>query len=198
METTTLVMIRHGRPSEEVVGTHYGQTDVALSDRGRVQSLAVVEQISATKIDAIYSSDLQRAYWLADKLAESRSLVASRLPILRERSIGIFHGMTYAEGLARYPEEARMMRSLGAMHRPPEGEDLTDLAGRVLPAVADIVAAHPAQTVVVVGHGGPMRVVLGDALAMPLEAVERISIEYCGVSAIDYRQGTPRVRQINA
>jgi len=68
----------------------------------------------------------------------------------------------------------------------------------VLPAVADIVAAHPAQTVVVVGHGGPMRVVLGDALVMPLEAVERISIEYCGVCTIDYRQGSTRVRQINA
>ena len=198
MEMTTLLMIRHGRPTEEVVGTHYGQTDVPLSDRGREQSLAVVEQLSTTKVDAIYSSDLQRACWLADKLAESRNLVASRLLTLRERSIGIFHGMTYAEGLAEYPEEARMMRSLGAMHRPPEGEDLTDLAGRVLPAVAAIVDAHPGQTVVIVGHGGPMRVLLGDALAMPLEAVERISIEYCGVCAIDYRQGSPRVRKINA
>lgn len=190
-------MIRHGRPDEAWVGTHYGQTDVDLSDRGRAQSLAIVERYADTQLDAIYSSDLLRAHWLADRLAEARGLSVPRLSALRERSIGIFHRMTYAEGQAAFPEEAALMRVAGGMHRPSGGENLPDLAARVLPAMAEIVRSHPGQTVVVVGHGGPMRVVLGDVLEMAIENVERITVDYCGVCILDHAKTPPRVRQIN-
>lgn len=194
---TRLILIRHGRPSEDAVGTHYGQTDVDLSDRGRTQSLAVAERFADSELHAIYSSDLRRAAWLADQLAEPRGLSVRRLAALRERSIGVFQGLSYADGEAVHPSEAARMRSEGGMYRPPGGENLSDLADRVLPALAEIVRDHPGQTVAIAGHGGPIRVVLVDALSMPIETAERIRVGYCGVCVIDYALDTPRVLQIN-
>ncbi len=195
---TTLLMIRHGQPAEDAVGTHYGQTDVALSDHGRAQSRAVVERLRDRQIDAIYTSDLQRAWWLADLLAAERGFTAPRLAGLRERSIGVFHGMSYVEGEAAYPEEAARMRASGGLHRPTGGENLEDLAARVLPVVDDLVAAHPDATIALVGHGGPMRLVVGVALGLAIENVERLAIDYCGVCEIDYRRRPPRLRKLNS
>jgi len=194
---TRLLLIRHGRPSADAVGTHYGQTDVGLSDRGRAQSVGVADRLADTELHAVYASDLQRACWLAERLAEPRGLVVRRLEALRERSIGVFHGMTYAQGEAAHPEEAARMRSESGMYRPPGGENYQDLARRVLPAVAEIVRDHPGQTVAIAGHGGPMRVLLADALGMALDHVDRLRVDYCGVCVLDYSKDPPRVRQIN-
>lgn len=194
---TKLILIRHGRPSADALGTHYGQTDVGLSDRGRAQSVAVAARLADTELHAVYASDLQRACWLADRLAGPRGLAVQRVADLRERSIGVFHGMTYAEGEAAWPVEAARMKSDRGMYRPPDGEDYQDLARRVVPAVAKIVGDHPGQTVAIAGHGGPTRVLLADALGMPLEFVDRLTVDYCGVCVLDYAKGPPRVRQIN-
>src|SRR5688572_6225273 len=90
---TTLYLIRHGEPDCQFHNCYYGQMDVPLSDRGMAQSRALAERLASLPFDAIYSSDLQRAGYLADLLAEPRDLPVRRLEVFRERHMGQFQGV---------------------------------------------------------------------------------------------------------
>ncbi len=194
-----VTMIRHGEPIPDVVGTHYGDVDVALSDRGRSQSAAVVLRLAEEAFDAIWSSNLERAMYLAERLAAPRALTVQIDPALRERAVGVFQGMTYAEADAAYPQESRDMRQNSAGHQLPGGENMNDLAERVLPALSRILPAHQEQHIAIAGHGGPIRIVLGHALGLPIEQLDRIRIDYCRVSTVEFRtDGGMRVIRMNA
>jgi broad specificity phosphatase PhoE len=195
---TRVTWIRHGEPSRQALGTHYGQVDVDLSDVGRDQSHAVAERLAATTFDAVWSSDLRRARFVADLLVESRGLVVNIDAALRERHLGVFHGMTYAAADAANPEAARRLRAEGEVYRVPGGENMADLVARVIPVIDAIVAAHRDQSVVIAGHGGPIRAVIGQALGIPLANLNRLRIGYCSVSVVEYRDdGSARVLCIN-
>jgi broad specificity phosphatase PhoE len=94
--------------------------------------------------------------------------------------------MTWAEIVARYPEqwEARLADLVN--YRVPGGENLLDLAGRALPTLREIVARHRGETVLVVGHGGMNRVVLLDAIGAPLSSLFNIEQSYACVNIVDY------------
>ncbi len=196
---TLVTMIRHGEPIEDAVGTYYGDDDVALSDRGRDQSDAVVSRLREEAFDAIWSSHLVRAMYVAERLAEPRDLTVQIDPALRERGVGVFQGLTYDEADTVFPDEARDMRQNSAGHRLPGGENMNDLAGRVLPALRRILPADEDQHIAIAGHGGPIRIVLGHALGLPIEQLDRIKIDYCGVSTVEFRtDGEMRVIRMNA
>jgi broad specificity phosphatase PhoE len=196
---TVVTMIRHGEPIREVVDTHYGDDDVPLSDLGRAQSAAVADRLAAEEFDAIWSSNLARATYLGERLAASRGLTVQIEPALRERGVGILQGMTYAEADAAYPEESRDLRENSASHRVPGGENMTNLAARVLPALTRILAAHEDQGIAIAGHGGSIRVVLGHVLGLPIEHLFRMRLDYCRVSTVEFRaDGRMRVLRMNA
>jgi broad specificity phosphatase PhoE len=190
---TRITWIRHGEPSQDVLGTHYGQSDVDLSDAGRAQSAALAERLQETTFDAVWSSDLARARCVADLLAAARGLTVQVEPALRERHLGVFQGMTYAEAQAKYPDHATRLRTEGESHRVPEGENIEDLAARVIPAIEAIVKAHEGQCVAIAAHGGPIRAAIGHALDVPFANLARLRVDYCGVSIIEYSEGRPRV-----
>src|SRR5690606_1687766 len=85
---THLYLIRHGEPDECHKDCYYGQLDVELGEKGRAQSRAVAERLASVPFSAIYSSDLQRATYLAELLAEPRGLPVRQLAVFRERNMG--------------------------------------------------------------------------------------------------------------
>jgi alpha-ribazole phosphatase len=78
------------------------------------------------------------------------------------------------------------------------GENLLDLRERAHSAIAEIVARHPGQEVIVVGHGGINRIILLDALGAPLEGIFSLSQFYGCLNILDYRaDGRVTVQLIN-
>ncbi len=198
MKTTRITLIRHGEVAADAVGTHYGSSDVDLGDQGRAQSLALVERLADEAFDAIWASDLVRATWLAERLAAPRSLEVRCDAAFRERDVGAFEGMTYAEAERAFPDAARLAKEQPGLHRPPDGENLDDLRARVMPAFERLVLAHPEQRVALVCHGGPIRVVLGTILGVPNERLQKLRISHCSRSVVSDASGRRRVESINA
>lgn len=196
--TTTLYMIRHGEPEIEFHNCYYGQQDVPLSPRGREQSAAARDRLAGVDLDAVYSSDLQRAGYLADLLAAPRGLPVRRLIELRERHMGRLQGIPI-DVLERDHGEVFSQWRADIIHfRCPEAENFVDLRQRIVPALEELVAAFPGRRVAVASHAGPIRVMLAHALGMPLENIFRLDVNYCGIHVIEFPAGRPpRVALMN-
>ena len=155
-----LLLVRHGETTWNTTGRYQGQTDVPLNDVGRQQAAAIAERLAAETIDAIYASDLIRAYETAQAIAKPHKLNVQADPRLREFSFGEWHGLTYAQMTARFPEQVAWWNADRLHRAPPGGETLAQVAVRLQAALDDIPHNHPDQTVLLVAHGGPIRVLL--------------------------------------
>lgn len=195
---TTIYMIRHGEPVPEVLNCYYGQMDVELGENGRCQSQAVAERLGAIPFDAVYSSDLSRACYLANLLGEKRDLPVRCLKAFRERHMGMLQGLTLEEMLRNHAEIYQAWRADRAYYRVPESENFVDLQERVVPAVQELARAYLGKRVAVVCHAGPIRVVLAHALGLPLENIYRLGVNHCSVHVLEFpRDDAPRVALLN-
>ena len=190
MPPTTILLVRHGETDWNAEGRIQGQTNSSLNERGREQAHALAELLDGERIAAVYASDLDRARETAEILALRLDLPVVVDPALRERNFGSWEGRTVDELEERWP---------GAWARWRDGneaegdvEDHLALAERVRDAIRRLADAHPGDTILVVAHGGAMRVILMDADGVPYpegrQGFGRIA--NCDMSRIAVENGT--------
>jgi probable phosphoglycerate mutase len=157
MATAELLLVRHGQSTWNAEGRWQGWADPPLSELGEEQARDAVERLRGAGLSAVASSDLQRATQTAELLREGLGIAAAVEvePDLRERRLGAFQGLTITEILERWPE---LFDETGRLRgAPPDAEPVDDLIGRVVPALQRVARAHPGERVLVVAHGGVVR-----------------------------------------
>src|SRR5215510_13724071 len=87
-----LYLIRHGEIESAAIGKLIGQTDVALSARGEGQAHFLAKKLSTHRLDALYSSDLQRACRTAEIIAEQNQAWVQPSAVWREINMGAWEG----------------------------------------------------------------------------------------------------------
>lgn len=186
MKSTRLYLIRHGQVINHHEYRYVGHTDVEITDLGVQQMENIADFLSRTKIAAVYSSDLRRSTRGGEMIGERFGLTAVQLHAFRELNLGRWEGLTREEGVERYPEEADLQFRDLATTRVKGGENLADLHERVMPALQTILAKHHGKEVCIVAHGGVNRVILCDAMGLPLENFFRIEQDYGCLNVIEY------------
>jgi probable phosphoglycerate mutase len=151
---TRVVAVRHGETTWNAEMRMQGQLDTPLSARGRWQAGRAAESLADAGIEAIFASDLERAYDTAQALAARLGLPITTDVGLRERSFGIFQGHLYAEIDLRWPDEAARWRHHDPDFGPEGGETLREFSARAVAACTRIAAASPAARSRIVTHGG--------------------------------------------
>lgn len=182
---THLLLIRHGETEWNREGRVQGQLDVGLSPRGLEQARRLAAWLADEPIAAVYSSDLQRARVTAQLLAQGQLPVATE-PRVREARFGVFEGLTGPEIQAAHPEAYHAWRNDAVRHRPPGGETLEEMRERCMAALQEHLPRHPGQTVAIVAHGGPVRIMVCGLLELPLEAYPRIRVDNTSVARIHF------------
>ena len=170
---TTLWLVRHGQTDWNLTGRWQGQASHApeLNDVGRTQALSIRDQLKNVRFSAVYSSDLLRSRQTAELIAEPFGLPVTLEPRLREMNLGSWEGMLSDDIRAQFPQEL-MMRDLDPLNtRAPQGESPLEVAARVYAAMDDIAAKHPGNSVLIVGHGVSLAVIICRAEGIPLERV---------------------------
>ena len=183
---TRVYLIRHGQIVGHETPSYNGHADVALTEYGISQYQQLRERLKDEGITACYSSDLSRCAVGAEIICEQLGIRPNFDARLRELNIGIWEGMTWLEIVAKYPEEWHARLADIVNHRVPGGENLLDLAGRALPALQEIVAAHRGENILLVGHGGINRVLLLHAIGAPLSSLFNIEQKYGCLNIIDF------------
>lgn len=198
MQTTRVYLMRHGQVANHHELRYNGHFDVDITDLGVVQMERLGEALHKEPVKAVYSSDLQRTIKGAAIIGKRLGAPCVKVGALKELHLGRWEGLTRDEAVKRYPEEAGFsFRDLGK-GKVKGGESLLDLRERVMPALADIVERHADETLCVVAHGGVNRVILSDAMGLPLENFFRIEQDYGCLNIIDYfKDGTKVVKLLN-
>lgn len=197
-QSTVTVLLRHGDTVLSPEHRLSGLSDVPLSTDGTRQAKAAASRLAAgARIDAVVSSPLRRAAATAAIAATELGLIAVTDKDLRETSFGDWEGFTLAEVQGRWPEAVATWQH-DPEQAPPGGESFADTAHRVDQACERILCEHPGQTVLVVSHITPIKILLCRALDVPLTAVYRM---YLGSACINEIQWHSRdyaiVRRVN-
>lgn len=149
---TVFWLIRHGQTDWNSAGRWQGQADVPLNQRGREQVKVLAERLQKQSFDAVYSSDLRRAYDTAAAFAVPKGMPIIREPRLREICIGEWEGLQLEEIISRFPEEWADYHRDANWQSPPGGETLLELAKRASEVVNTIILKHPDAEVALVAH----------------------------------------------
>ncbi len=156
---TRLIAVRHGETAWNVETRIQGQRDIGLNDKGRWQAQRVAQALAEDAIDAVYSSDLVRAYATAEAIAAAQTGTVLQVQAhtgLRERAFGTFEGHTYAAIEAQWPDASRLWRIRDPDFAPAGGESPLAVMARVAQTVNEIAARHLGQQILLVAHGGVM------------------------------------------
>jgi broad specificity phosphatase PhoE len=163
---TTLILVRHGETDWNAQHRWQGHSDTPLNAAGRNQAGVLAGELK--RVDAVYSSDLARARETAEILAERIGLEVRLDPRLRERGFGAWEGLTTEEIESSFPAEQRRWRA-GIGAGAPDAEPFDAFAARVGSFVEEVGHRHVGEEVLVVAHGGTIRVI--HALAAGLDYV---------------------------
>ena len=150
---TELILVRHCETAWNRERRMQGQTDTPLSSRGVAQAEALGQRFLTIAFDALYSSDLKRAQDTALAISRSCGKPVGLDPGLRERTFGIFEGLTYEEIKLQYADLHVRFFNREADFALPGAESPRQFYERSLACLEAIAQKHEGKTVVVVTHG---------------------------------------------
>jgi len=178
------MLIRHAKPKG--AGRYLGRrSDPPLSSRGCAQAEALARRLAGEPLAAIYSSPLRRALETARAIAAPHHLSVETVADLAEMDFGLWDGLSYREIEAREPERLAQWLADPLAVAPPEGESLAEMGQRVIGAFEAIVTRHPGETITIVTHGGPARVILCQGLGLLLAAHWRLRQDLSAISRLE-------------
>jgi alpha-ribazole phosphatase len=149
-----------------------GRTDPALSAAGRE---TVLRQFSGRRWPVIVASPLQRARETAELAARASGASIEIDPAWREIDFGEWDGLSRRDVAA----DARLAAFYAdaEANPPPNGETMDEVRTRIAHAL-ERLAMHTVDPVLVVAHGGSLRVALAVLLGLPLDRLWAIRIDY--------------------
>ena len=164
---TNLILIRHGYSTANEADVFAGFYDAELTAKGMRQAEKCAAALKDEYIDAVYASDLRRAFRTAEPVAASHGLPLIPEPGMREIRAGEWEGLPFRTLAERFPEDFGMWMEDIGNSRCTGGESVKEFSARILAAVDRIAAANPGKTVCIGTHATPIRAVCTAAAGLP-------------------------------
>jgi broad specificity phosphatase PhoE len=173
-----ILLIRHG--ATDLSGTFCGHSDPSLNELGKHQVSALIEELQAETIEAVYASDLQRAQQTAVVLSTAKAAPLHTLPGLREIHFGDWEGLSWSEVEAWDAQYAERWLLKYPNLAAPGGEAVGEFEARVLAAVQELLRIEQ-RPIAIVSHAGVMRVVMRQLGELTEDQCFAQTTEYCSV-----------------
>lgn len=175
-----LDLLRHGET--ELGGGLRGSLDDALTPKGWEQMRAGVARQGPW--DRLISSPLQRCARFAEELGASLGLAVEIERDLRELHFGAWEGRSAAALMETDADDLGRFWADPYGFTPPDGEPMAQFAERVLGAVSRLQQRYAGQRLLLIGHGGVMKVLLAQARGLPREQLLQIEVAHGALFAL--------------
>jgi broad specificity phosphatase PhoE len=192
-----LLLLRHGETAWNRERRYQGWTDTPLSPEGLVQAEAAARELKEHTFAAVYSSPLRRALDTAAVIAAPHGLEVETDAAFRELGFGQWEGLTLDEARVRdaalYADWAKTPHLVS----PPGGESLATARDRVLAGLERLRAGHRDETVCLVAHGVPVRILILEALGLGLDRIWSLHSAPTGISELEFRDDWAALHRMN-
>lgn len=211
-----IYLLRHGETESNRQRRYQGWSESPLSGEGRRQAAGAAAFLAGRNIQEVHCSDLQRASQTAGAIAAACGVAARPNPRLREIHFGAWEGLTYDEITARWGEAIDQWLADPFRLAPPGGESLKDVEERAAAFMESLVGEKPGEAstpgagnnpargsdpalpqkdrkVVVVSHGGTIRLLLFNLLQHRGTAFWKIRVDNASISLLGRQNGSLRV-----
>ncbi len=188
---TKFLMIRHGESVANLERRFAGHYNAPLTDLGRRQAAATAEYVNQTfKVDKIYASDLDRAFYTGKATADLIGLDVTKTRELREISAGDWEGILFDDIKKQYPELYECWFGDAGNCRLPNGESTKELGDRIITCIKKIGDENPDSTVVLATHATPIRVLQAILTYGGVDAMKNVAwVSNASVSTVIYENG---------
>jgi len=177
MNIKELYLVRHGKIDTGGVKRFIGRTDLPLNENGRKQAALLRESLSGVQFNAVFCSHLDRSVSTARIICEKQPVQPTVNKQLGEIHLGDWEGMSFDEIRSLYPAEFDRRGIDIVNHRPSGGESFAQCAGRVIPALNEILTRWDGR-VLIVGHAGVNRMIICHLLGIPPANLFKIRQDY--------------------
>lgn len=192
-----MILVRHGQTPTTGSVLPGRAAGLHLAEAGTAQAEAVAERLGELdRVDAVYTSPLERTRETAKPIARARGLRARVERGLLECDFGEWTGRPLKD-LGKLAEWTTVQRYPSGF-RFPGGESFTEMQGRITGALARLVERHRGGVVVAVSHADPIKAAVASALGTHLDLFQRIAVSPCSISAVSYGTTGPMVLTVNS
>lgn len=191
------MLIRHAQNDWVKTGRLAGWTPgVHLNEEGRRQAEALGERLASAKLQAVYSSPLERAVETAEAVVKHYP----GLTVQIEEGVGevAFGGWT-GERLRKLRRRRLwdIVQNYPSGARFPEGESFRETQNRVIDALERIAQRHPGGKVAVVSHSDVIKLAIAHYAGIHLDLFQRLIISPASISIIGLSRMGPRIIRLN-
>ena len=193
-----IILVRHGETDWNLARRiQGGNSNTQLNQRGRRQVESLALRLKQEKIQAIYSSPLQRAQDTARAIARYHQLAVEIEPSLREIEVGELEGMPIANVGKHLSELLVKHQQDGELPRLPGGESLAELQQRVWGTIQRLVNKHSDGVLVVVGHYFSVLAAICSVINLPLFHIDRLRLSPSSISIVTFDEEATRLILFN-
>lgn len=155
---TTIYLVRHGQSVGNLKDQFMGHTDTPLTELGLRQAEMAADYLKDIPIDAIYSSDLQRAYLTACATAKRKNMPVTKTEKMREINGGAWETVEFPTLHERFPEDFGTWCHDFKNCRCTDGESVLEMQARIVAEIKRIAEENPGKSVAIFCHATPIRV----------------------------------------
>ncbi len=194
---TTFLLIRHGQSQANLDNIFAGHTDVPLTELGQKQAKLTADFIAGNfAVDAVYASDLARAFATGEAVAKAFGLPITAHKGLREIYGGDWEQAHYPDLPVKYPKEFSVwLKDIGNAYCP-SGESVRELQQRLVATLSEIANENEGKTVVIATHACAIRSVMSYCEQKGVEGMKDIPwVSNASVTIVEVEDGKFLLKQ---
>jgi probable phosphoglycerate mutase len=196
-----LILVRHAETQANVANRWQGQRhDGILTPQGQQQIERVAQRLQNERghIVALYTSPLGRTRQTAQSIGAATGQELRVQDGLQEMDFGELDSWTMAEIADQRPDFFAAWQDKGNTELAwPGGESRLEFWQRVTGGYDRILAQHAAGTIVIVGHGGSLRVGISYLLDWPRTNFDTYQVDNCSLTRLVYESDRWRLLTLN-
>ncbi len=192
---TTIYLVRHGQNDYVEKGKLAGWLPgVHLNAAGKEQAAEVAEVLGAIRLQAVYSSPLERATETADEIAAMQGLNVIVLQGLGEIRIGRWEGLSLRA--ARRRKLWPTIQYTPSLARFPEGESFLEAQSRIVDTLEGLRSKH-SGAIACVSHADPIKLAIAHYIGLPIDSFQRLDVGPASISELSIEDRSARLIQLN-
>lgn len=186
---TKVYLVRHGQTAWNVGEIFRGRADIPLDETGKREAHLAGEALKDEALSAVYSSPLSRSMETAENIAKFHGLSVIPLDAIIDISYGEWEGSANQEIQEKYPELHALWLNEPNKVQFPGGESLDQVRARTMAALDDLIAKHKDESIVLVAHRVPNKVICCSLLGLDNSHFWRIQQDTASTNLFTHRDG---------